>query len=750
LVALGNRCNFLLKAIACFSLWMAPFQLAVGPNCSVSDGDERRRAVAWTGVLLAHFVGSCVYHVLALFARWLEMAARDQREKLAFQDVMTPKAVQVMAPTMVRSTSGNWKREVTESIAESGRPPSELNHSSRDEDEDGKRAPSMHIEPVHSSLSAELATEAICDSLESDQVRHHDGKLRHWWVKTGLLVDTFALLGAVGEIRHLFRTENQPVPVWEQWLWLLIMLRAWRFKEPPQHTEPSRWAFLFEVGKLLGALAYFAHIGACTFVLTATMELHDSMAVKTWADHLVKGESADTVNCGDVYMSALYFASYTLTGVGYGDVTPGNTLEQAISVAYMMLGQVCVAKIFADLNWLTATYSFWQARHYEQVTQVCVALESLGVPFITKQRALAYLDYINEEQKQRRAQEVIKDLSMPLREELNIIVYHSLVLAAPFLNSQSVPVIRNLVMKLTDAVYLPCDMIIRRGDVGEELFFIRDGRVDVFANVTPPAWDDTPLCVFKKGHYFGEVAFLTGAKRTSWVMARTFTVCATLAIPAMEQVMESYPGAVSKMVGSLSQTCKIEPGIKMEQAVSRISEYFENDEKALTFSLFSNSAGNGNEVDWNCFRSLLRLVGVGELDQKLLWCQVDKAGEGSVTLIDFLKLLRKHGAGTQPSSSRMNMQSMQSVNTAPSSKVQSDLARRWSLSEVNIPSTAAAPGARRSVEAPQQDVSELSAQIRSLQGEVTRMASQLEMLVWELPKLAAPYSSHGVHEVEEC
>ena len=45
---------------------------------------------------------------------------------------------------------------------------------------------------------------------------------------------------------------------------------------------------------------------------------------------------------GRLYVAALYFSTYTIFGVGYGDVTPvaANTAEQAVAVVLMVLGSV--------------------------------------------------------------------------------------------------------------------------------------------------------------------------------------------------------------------------------------------------------------------------------------------------------------------------------------------------------------------------------------------------------------------------
>lgn len=609
----------ILKFLCGLSVAIAPLQLALEPRCS--DKVDSQEAIAT--LLRFHFAASLCYSILAFSSRWAEREVTRRQMQVSGAEV----PAEMMAPPPKPVP----RRESVSTVLASAE-----KNSSRDA-----------VAAAVSSAAAEADMDQLEESeseIRSRKNTSNNARLRRQ--RMALMLDNLSMVGLLMELIHLCRPMSSGIPNWEQWLWLLVLLRAWRLTDKPSGTELTSFTFLFEVLKLLGVLVLVAHIGACVWVFTSVVEMHHAPQLETWADVLVRGNTdlgidPTAESCFDVYMTALYFCSYTLTGVGYGDIVPKNRWEQAIAVIYMMLGQVCVAKIFADLNSLTATHQFWQARHYERVTQVMVALDSLGVPPITRSRALAYLDYVNEEQKQRRAQECIKDLSMPLREELNIIVYHSLVLAAPFLNSQSVPVIRSLIMSLTDAVYLPCDMIIRRGDAGQELFFIRDGRVDIFVGAHPPSWSDEPVCVFQQGHYFGEVAILTGQKRTSWVLARTFCVCAMLKKAAVEEVMSAYPSSVATLVGSLSQTCKITPSVPMEQVASRLATVFATAEE-LEETILSRSDGRDLWVTWAGFQDLLRRVGISSLDQKLHWSTVDTEGIGKIVLKSLISLLRKH------------------------------------------------------------------------------------------------------------
>lgn len=65
-------------------------------------------------------------------------------------------------------------------------------------------------------------------------------------------------------------------------------------------------------------------------------------------------------------------------------------------------------------------------------------------------------------------------------------------------------------MVLQSRIFLPGDYIIQEGEIGEEMFFIVEGSVNVLA-----ADKHTVVARLENGNYFGEIAILLKTKRTS-------------------------------------------------------------------------------------------------------------------------------------------------------------------------------------------------------------------------------------------
>ena len=59
------------------------------------------------------------------------------------------------------------------------------------------------------------------------------------------------------------------------------------------------------------------------------------------------------------------------------------------------MGQMVLAKVFADLNWITSTANYQRSQHLSRMAQMRAALSSMGMPKIIINRVLRYTDFVN-------------------------------------------------------------------------------------------------------------------------------------------------------------------------------------------------------------------------------------------------------------------------------------------------------------------------------------------------------------------
>ncbi|CAE8703941.1 unnamed protein product, partial [Polarella glacialis] len=194
-----------------------------------------------------------------------------------------------------------------------------------------------------------------------------------------------------------------------------------------------------------------------------------------------------------------------------------------------------------------------------------------------------------------------------------------------------------------DKVFLPADFIVRRGEVGSEMFFLRDGYAAVFLTSNAPHWNSREHHQIAKGSYFGEVALLTGQLRTAWIMARNYCVCSVLHQTAIDTIMADDPTCIVSLIKNFQDQLGLQAKTTWLEVRKRIKKDFpDNDEDEEWSELWEfvcsgvDGLAPAGVITWTRYQLLMSRIQVGGLDQKLLWALLDTDKNGFVTFDEFV------------------------------------------------------------------------------------------------------------------
>ncbi|KDR11902.1 Potassium/sodium hyperpolarization-activated cyclic nucleotide-gated channel 4, partial [Zootermopsis nevadensis] len=111
----------------------------------------------------------------------------------------------------------------------------------------------------------------------------------------------------------------------------------------------------------------------------------------------------------------------------------------------------------------------------------------------------------------------------------------SLVASVPFFANADTNFVSDVVTKLRYEVFQPGDIIIKEGTIGNKMYFIQEGIVDiVMAN-------GEVATSLSDGSYFGEICLLTNARRVASVRAETYCNLFSLSVEHFNVVLDQYP-----------------------------------------------------------------------------------------------------------------------------------------------------------------------------------------------------------------
>jgi len=99
--------------------------------------------------------------------------------------------------------------------------------------------------------------------------------------------------------------------------------------------------------------------------------------------------------------------------------------------------------------------------------------------------------------------------------------------------------LRSISEKLKYAPFAKGDVITRQGAVAHWLYMLIEGEAEVYLEM--PGQERRKISTLHAGNFFGEMGLMTGAPRTSTVVAATDVECYQLDKASFEQVLHNRP-----------------------------------------------------------------------------------------------------------------------------------------------------------------------------------------------------------------
>uniref|UniRef100_A0A674MWJ5 Cyclic nucleotide gated channel subunit alpha 2 n=1 Tax=Takifugu rubripes TaxID=31033 RepID=A0A674MWJ5_TAKRU len=243
------------------------------------------------------------------------------------------------------------------------------------------------------------------------------------------------------------------------------------------------------------------------------------------------------------YVYCLYWSTLTLTTIGEMPA-PVRDEEYLFVVFDFLVGVLIFATIVGNVGSMianmNATRAEFQARidaikHYMHFRKVNKELET---------RVIKWFDYLWTNKKAVDEQEVLKNLPNKLRAEIAINVHLETLKKVRIFQDCEAGLLVELVLKLRPQVFSPGDYICRKGDIGKEMYIIKEGKLAVVA-------DDgvTQYALLTAGSCFGEISILNikgskmGNRRTANIRSLGYSDLFCLSKDDLMEAVTEYPDA---------------------------------------------------------------------------------------------------------------------------------------------------------------------------------------------------------------
>uniref|UniRef100_H2M3C0 Cyclic nucleotide gated channel subunit alpha 4 n=1 Tax=Oryzias latipes TaxID=8090 RepID=H2M3C0_ORYLA len=142
-----------------------------------------------------------------------------------------------------------------------------------------------------------------------------------------------------------------------------------------------------------------------------------------------------------------------------------------------------------------------------------------------------------------RENEILLQLPLHMRTEIGVSVHLPTLSKVTIFQNCEKSLLEELVLKLTPQVFSPGEYVCRKGDVGHEMYIIKEGKLAVVA-------DDgvTEFAVLSAGNFFGEISILnirnkSGNRRTANIRSIGYSDVFSLSKEDLTDVLSQFPAA---------------------------------------------------------------------------------------------------------------------------------------------------------------------------------------------------------------
>ncbi|KAI1899650.1 hypothetical protein AGOR_G00063970 [Albula goreensis] len=295
---------------------------------------------------------------------------------------------------------------------------------------------------------------------------------------------------------------------------------------------------IFRISNLVLYILIIIHWNACIFfAISKTIGFGSDTWVYPNISHPEYGRLSRK------YIYCLYWSTLTLTTIGETP-PPVRDIEYLFVVCDFLIGVLIFATIVGNVGAMISNMNASRAEFQAKIDSIKQYMQFRKVTKDLEARVIKWFDYLWTNKKTCDEKEVLKNLPDKLKAEIAINVHLDTLKKVRIFQDCEAGLLIELVLKLQPQVFSPGDYICKKGDIGREMYIIKEGKLAVVA-------DDgvTQFVVLSDGAYFGEISILgikgskAGNRRTANIRSVGYSDLFALSKDDLMEALTEYPEA---------------------------------------------------------------------------------------------------------------------------------------------------------------------------------------------------------------
>ena len=301
----------------------------------------------------------------------------------------------------------------------------------------------------------------------------------------------------------------------------------------------------FRAVSLVMSLVIIIHWNACVY-----FKISDwiGFGVDQWVYFNISDAYPGNQSLTRMYIYSFYWSLLTLTTIGETP-KPENDYEYSFMVVDFLIGIVIFATIVGNIGSMITNMNLNRTTFQNRIDAVKQYMKLRKVGRDLEQRVVKWFDYMWVNRSGLDVHAIFTQLPDKLKAEIAIHVHIASLRRVDLFKDCDPGLLVQLVLRLRLCVFSPGDYVCRKGDIGKELYIVKQGLLGVVS-------DDgkTTFATLREGCVFGEISLLniagnkTGNRRTANVRSVGYSDLFILSKHDLWTALNDFPEAKSKLI----------------------------------------------------------------------------------------------------------------------------------------------------------------------------------------------------------
>uniref|UniRef100_A0A8C5IU67 Cyclic nucleotide gated channel subunit beta 3 n=1 Tax=Junco hyemalis TaxID=40217 RepID=A0A8C5IU67_JUNHY len=285
-------------------------------------------------------------------------------------------------------------------------------------------------------------------------------------------------------------------------------------------------AYIYRVIRTTGYLLFILHINACLYYWASDYE---GIGSTRW---VYDGE-------GNMYLRCYYWAVRSLITIG-GLAEPQTLFEIIFQLLNYFMGVFVFSSLIGQMRDVIGAATAGQNYFRSCVDNTVSYMNTYSIPKLVQNRVRTWYEYTWDSQGMLDESELLEQMPTKMHLAVAIDVNFAIVNKVDLFKGCDTQMIYDMLLRLKSIVYLPGDFVCKKGEIGREMYIIKQGEVQVLGGP-----DGTKVLVtLRAGAVFGEISLLAaggGNRRTANVVAHGFANLFILDKKTLNEILVNYP-----------------------------------------------------------------------------------------------------------------------------------------------------------------------------------------------------------------